>query len=182
MVKSGILAKEKDYYSVTEEYETQIPLFHEASETAPLAVVLVACVKNNKIVLIKRKKKAYKDYWSIPGGRIKTGETIKQAAARILKEKTFLDCKFVSVNAVVHEQYASKSKIKNAFILFFVKVSPSSEIKEKPDVKWFMKSEIKEINIIPSDRWLIEKKLSSKIKVEEEILDEENNKLSLKFI
>ena len=182
MVSDGVLIKNKENYELTEESEKQIPHFSESSETSPLPVVLILCVKNNKILLVKRNKRPYKDYWSLVGGRIRTSETIKNAALRILKEKTFLDSKFVSVNAVVHEKYGENGKIKNAFILFLVKVYPTNEIKEKESIKWFSKSDLKKLKIVPSDLWLIQNRLNSKIDVRDEILNDTKEGLGIKFI
>jgi len=182
MVSDGILKKEDDFYFVTSKYEKQIPLFPEGSETVPLPVVLVACIKKEKILLIKRKKRAYKDCWSLPGGRIETGETIKKAALRVLKEKTFIDGKFISINAVLHEHYSENKELKNAFILFFTKAIPVNEIKEKDDVKWLGKSQLKGIKIIPSDLWLIQKKLNSRVEVKEEVIEESGGSMKIRFL
>jgi len=181
MIGEGILSKENQFYALTEEYEKQIPHFSDSNETSPLPVVLVACVKNRKILLAKRKKRVYKDYWTLPGGRIRTSETIKNASLRVLKEKTFLDSKFVSTNAVLHEKYSQKGKIKSAFLLFFTKVSPISGIREKEDLKWLGKKDLKKIKIVPSDLWLIENKLNSRIDIREEVI-EEDKELGIKFI
>lgn len=182
MIKEEVLVKNDDYYMLTAEYEKKIPHFAEESETTPLPVVLAACVKDNKILLIKRGKKAYKDYWSLPGGRIRTGETIKEATLRILKEKTFVSGAFVSTNAVLHEQYEGKAGVKNAFILFMTRAEPVSGIKEKEDVMYFPLDELKNISIIPSDLWLIEKKLNQKMDLEEEMLEEKSGVLSMKML
>jgi ADP-ribose pyrophosphatase YjhB (NUDIX family) len=182
MVSDGVLIKNKENYLLTEESEKQIPHFSESSETSPLPVVLILCVKQNKLLLIKRNKRPYKDYWSLVGGRIRTSETIKNATLRILKEKTFIDSKFISINAVVHEKYSENGKIKNAFVLFLTKVSPTNEIKEKEDIKWFGKTDLKTLKIVPSDLWLIENKLNSKIDVKEEILEENKGVLAISFI
>jgi len=182
MVSEGILAKADDYYELTEESEKQIPHFSESSETSPLPVVLVACVKGNRTLLVKRKKRPYKDYWALPGGRMLASEAIKNSAVRVLKEKTFVDSKFISVNAVVHERYGEKGKVKHAFILFFTKVALLSDIKEKEDVKWFGKSELRKIKIVPSDLWLVESRMNSNVDVTEEILEEERTGLKLRFL
>jgi len=182
MISEGILAKEREHYNLTEEYERQIPNFSESSEASPLPVVLVACVKGKKILLIKRKKRPYKDYWSLAGGRIRTSELIQNAAIRVLKEKTFIDSKFISINAVVHEKYGEKGKIKNAFVLFFTKAHPLNEIKEKDCIKWFAKRELEKLKIVPSDMWLIDNKLNCRIDVKEEILEEQDGSLYIKFI
>ncbi len=182
MVREGILEKSNEHYVVSEEYEKHIPLFPEASETTPLPVVLVACLSDGKILLVKRKKRAYKDYWSLPGGRIRTGETLKEASLRILKEKTFIDADFVSVNAVLHEHYGKGKNVKNAFILFLTRAKALNEIKEKEHLKYFGRDETKNINMVPSDLWLIENRLDKNIDVREEMLEETKGRLSMKLL
>ena len=41
-----------------------------------------------KIMLVKRAEDPFADCWSIPGGFLKTGESLQDAALRVLKEKT----------------------------------------------------------------------------------------------
>jgi len=183
MISDGVLTKQDERYLLTPEYEKKIPYFSDSSETSPLPVVLIACVReDNSFLMIKRKKRPYKDYWSLVGGRIRTSETIRNAALRILKEKTFVDGKFISVNAVVNEKYGTKGKIKNSFILFFTKVKALSAIKEKENLQWFNMAAIKKLMIVPSDLWLLENDINSKIEVKEEILEDEDEGMSIKFI
>jgi len=183
MISGGILAKEGQSYILTPEYEKQIPNFSESSETSPLPVVLVACVRDDgKLLLVKRKKRPYKDFWSLAGGRMRTSETIKNAALRILKEKTFIDSVFLSVNAVVNEKYGEKGKIKNAFVIFLTRVRALSAIREKEDIKWFGMPALEKLRIVPSDLWLVQNRLNSVIEVKEEILEEEKGQLSIRFI
>ncbi len=41
-----------------------------------------------KIMLVRRAENPFADCWSIPGGFLKTGESLEAAARRVLKEKT----------------------------------------------------------------------------------------------
>ncbi|HEX2997099.1 MAG TPA: NUDIX domain-containing protein [Anaerolineales bacterium] len=41
-----------------------------------------------KVMLVKRADDPFADCWSIPGGFLKAGESLEDAAARVLKEKT----------------------------------------------------------------------------------------------
>ena len=180
LVEENILLKQGSYYKLSKNAEKLIPLF--GAEISPLPVILVACIKENKILLWKRKKRPYKNLWSLIGGRILLNETLQQASLRVLKEKTFIDSKFISINACINEKVEENGEIKHAIILFLTKVQPLTGIKEKPAVKWFNLSKLKQKSIIPSDYWLIKNKLNSKVSIPEETLKEKNGRLSIEFL
>ena len=47
-------------------------------------------VKDNKVLLSKREIEPYKGFWHLPGGMVKKGESIKQAAERIITSELSL--------------------------------------------------------------------------------------------
>ncbi len=51
----------------------------------------VLCLKEDKVLLIKRGKAPYAGRWSLPGGSVEEGETPAAAAKRELFEETGLD-------------------------------------------------------------------------------------------
>jgi len=53
-------------------------------ETAVGAIVF----KDEKVLLVKRAHNPGKGLWAVPGGRVKLGETLKEAAIREVKEET----------------------------------------------------------------------------------------------
>ncbi|MBW2998197.1 NUDIX domain-containing protein [Candidatus Woesearchaeota archaeon] len=170
MVKENILEKKEMYYYLTKEAETYIPIFQHivGKELSPLPVVLIATIKDDKIVMVKRNKRPYKNYWSMIGGKMLFDETIEEASIRQVKRKTSLDAKFISTNHILHEM-VDDNGVKHSFILFFVKVSvESNEIKDSDvgELKWFSLEEIKEEETIPSDYWLIKNKLDSIIDID----------------
>ncbi|PVB63002.1 NUDIX domain-containing protein [Labrenzia sp. 011] len=55
---------------------------------APRVGVSVLCHRNGQVLLIKRGKAPYKDHWSLPGGLVELGETLREAAERELLEET----------------------------------------------------------------------------------------------
>lgn len=54
----------------------------------PVPAVGVVCLKGDEVLLIRRGKPPRVGEWSLPGGRIESGETVQAAALRELKEET----------------------------------------------------------------------------------------------
>jgi 8-oxo-dGTP diphosphatase len=48
-------------------------------------------VQDGKVLLIRRGKEPYKDHWSLPGGGVEPGETLRHAVKREMREETGLD-------------------------------------------------------------------------------------------
>ncbi len=58
---------------------------------SPALTVDAVIIKNNLIILIKRKNEPFKGKWALPGGFVKYGETVENAVIREAKEETGLD-------------------------------------------------------------------------------------------
>ena len=63
----------------------------------PKPTATLVCIKNNKILLVKRAFNPAKGEWSLPGGFIELGETPQDAAKRELKEETNLNGEVVKL-------------------------------------------------------------------------------------
>jgi ADP-ribose pyrophosphatase YjhB (NUDIX family) len=48
-------------------------------------------VRDGKVLLIRRGKEPYKNHWSLPGGGVERGETIREAVKREVLEETGLE-------------------------------------------------------------------------------------------
>ena len=183
MVKEKLLKKEGFFYQLTPKAEKYIPIFsHITSEQlTPLPIVLIALTNKDKILLIKRDKRPYKNYWSMLGGKILLEEDYKDASKRIVKDRTSLSAKFSSLNALLHERIKGDNMIKHSFMLFFTKMFTSkSDFKDSVHgtLKWFNLKELDNLKIIPSDKWLILNKLDDKLKVSNAFMNEKEGELS----
>jgi ADP-ribose pyrophosphatase YjhB (NUDIX family) len=170
-LKQGILQKEDDYYRVSGSAEYLIPFFQQltGSERLKLPVVLVAIVKKDKVLLIKRDKRPYKGYWGLLGGKIRFNERLFDTAVRTAMNEAGLRIKCVSVCHVADE-FLCESFVKHGWLLFLVKAQPLLNSEAKSAL-WFNLSSLPS-KIIPSDKWLIEDCLSKSVSFSELVISE----------
>ena len=67
-------------------------------ETHPTPGVGAIIIEDGCLLLVRRGRGAYLDYWAVPGGRQRRGETMRDAVAREVREETGLT---VDVGSVV---------------------------------------------------------------------------------
>ncbi|MEM2135604.1 MAG: NUDIX hydrolase [Candidatus Jordarchaeaceae archaeon] len=61
------------------------------NELTPRIAVDAIIVKDDCVVLIKRKNPPFQDYYALPGGFVEVGEYVEEAVVREVKEETGLD-------------------------------------------------------------------------------------------
>jgi len=59
----------------------------------PRVAVGAVIVSDNKILLVKRKNPPHQNEWAIPGGKVKWGESLQQAAEREILEESGIHIK-----------------------------------------------------------------------------------------
>ncbi len=170
MQKEGLIEKKEEYYGLTKTAEKYLPIMPQVmgKELGPLPVVLIALTRKNKILLIKRNKRPYQNYWSMIGGKMRLEENFEEASRRLIKEKTAIDAQYEGLKSIMHEQVIGDEIIKHGFILFFTKMTTKEAgFKESEHGKlgWFSINKIKNEKIIPSDAWLIKNKLNSRTRI-----------------
>ncbi len=67
----------------------------------PLVGVGVVAVRDGRVLLIRRGKPPHEGRWSLPGGRQRLGETVREAAARELREETGVEAEVTALLDVV---------------------------------------------------------------------------------
>lgn len=58
---------------------------------APIVGIGVVCLRGDDVLLIRRGKPPREGSWSLPGGRQKLGETVREAALRELSQETGIE-------------------------------------------------------------------------------------------
>ncbi len=111
-------------------------------EKTPTAIVLTAILLDNKILLLKREGTVYHGFWGFPGGKIKFGENLKEAAMREAREETGLDCEFIALRGIASEIIRPELNTQDAkhHLVFVCQLSPkklqlTSSI--EGEVQWF---------------------------------------------
>ena len=63
--------------------------------TNPVAGVSICVIREGEVLLVQRAKKLAYGLWSLPGGHVKLGETVRDAALRELAEETAIKAEIV---------------------------------------------------------------------------------------
>lgn len=183
LVKEGMLEKDGDDYLLSAHGEKLLPFFAHITQKITggcLPVVLAAIVKDNQILLLKRKKRPYQGYWGMPGGKLHLEESIEECALREVKEETGLDCTFSHIATIAHERVKENELYKHAFLLFFVVLkSKTVQIKESEagKLEWFPLKTLQPERIIPSDYHMIKDHLKEKAHITNVIMEEKEEKI-----
>jgi len=127
-------------------------------EQRPRITSAVLVVSDGKFLLGERNKENYNGYWVIPGGGVKFGETIQDAAIREIKEETGLDVEiteFIGPKEIINVPGNYHS------IVFFHLAKPIGlDINARDDIskaKFFSVEEIKNLKIAESVEWALRK-------------------------
>lgn len=117
------------------------------STTRPITATISAVIQAGAVLLVRRANPPDAGRWGFPGGKIETGETIRQAAVRELYEETGLQATagriFTAVDVFDRDQ---DNKLRQHFVLIAVlchdpvgTVKPGSDAL---DARWFKPEEI----------------------------------------
>ncbi len=111
----------------------------------------------NKILLIKRNKAPYKDWYAFPGGKVEKHESTMNAVIREIMEETGLSVN-PSIYCSLYEDLVENSKILISFELYYYyEFIDKTEIisSEEGELEWYSIDEMP-INIVPSDARVLE--------------------------
>ena len=129
---------------------------------APIVGVGAVIVKGNKILLVKRAGEPGKGLWSIPGGLVEIGESIKDAARREVKEETGLDVRVDEVadvtEIIIRDE---KNRVKHHYVIVdFFAVPLKGELRASSDaleVRWVEFKDLKNYSLTNTVKELFKK-------------------------
>lgn len=105
-----VLKNDHGEYQLTvsgKEYANKLDTDKNLIERQPKSAVILVLEHEGKLLVQERLKHPYYGFWGFPGGKIRWGETIMEAAARELHEETGLSAELI-YRGVYHELTKSK--------------------------------------------------------------------------
>jgi len=128
----------------------------------PVVSVAAIAIKDKKILLAKRAAPPGQGLWSMPGGVVELGETLKDALKREFKEETGLECevkKLFDVYEVIIKDENGKIVYHYVILDYLVDVkggvlSPASDAL---DAKWVTRDEALKLQLTSTTRKLIKR-------------------------
>lgn len=132
------------------------------SQTAgPQPAVGVVVFRKDKILLVKRANQPGKGLWAIPGGRIKLGETLRQAAEREVREETGILIKpkeSISVFEVIERDENNTIRFHYVIVDLLAEylsgeLSPGTDASE---ARWVTSGQLKRLAVTKSTRQLLQ--------------------------
>ena len=120
--------------------------------SSPIASVGVVVLKENKVLLVLRGQEPSRGKWSIPGGVVELGETIREAARREVLEECGLDIRVGDVidviDAIVRDD---KSAVRYHYVLTdLVADCVAGDLKVGSDIadaRWVSEDELSEFDM-----------------------------------
>jgi len=159
LIEGGMIEPEKDGYKLSWLGSSLSPYFDILSVSLqPLIVIVVRVMYGNKILLIKRSKDTFRDYWAMPGGKMYFDESPEDAVKRIIKKEAGIELTSVELIASFLEKVKENGDTKYHFLklLFNTEAKTDTLVSGKDGiVKWVGINEAHKMKMIPSDLELI---------------------------
>jgi ADP-ribose pyrophosphatase YjhB (NUDIX family) len=116
----------------------------------PQVGVGILLIRNEKLLLVKRKYNPDAGYWSIPGGHLDLGEKVEDAAVREAVEETGFTVKITSLAGIINKiMYDDSGRIEYHYVLinYFVE-----QIEGNSDQQPIARDDALEAKFVPFDQ------------------------------
>jgi len=129
----------------------------------PQVAVGAVVFRDDSVLLVKRKNHPAKNMWAIPGGRVKIGEKLQEAAEREIFEETGIQIKAgepIYVFDVIDRD--DSEQIRFHYVIIDLDAQYLSGVPEASDdaeeAKWISRDQIKSLNVNPKTKKLLKEK------------------------
>jgi len=131
----------------------------------PLVGVGAVIVKVNRVLLIRRGQAPLLGEWSLPGGVLESGETLREATIREAREETGLEVETGELLGVYERVIRSEDgRVRYHYVLIDFLCRAVAGVlsvgSDAADVRWFESAELDGLNLPTDTREVIEKGLA----------------------
>jgi len=124
--------------------------------------VAAVIIEANRVLVIERAKEPSKGKWSIPGGMVELGGTVREALEREAKEECGIEIEVLELVQVVDNIiYDESSRVKYHYIIVdFLAGYETGRLKLASDIsdaKWVERDELNDLDLTIGARKVIEK-------------------------
>ncbi len=138
---------------------------------SPLVGVGAVIVRDNRVLLIRRGQPPLLGEWSLPGGVLECGETLREATIREAREETGLIVETGELLGVYERVVHSEDgRVRYHYVLIdFLCREVAGNLKagsDAADVRWFESTELDGLNLPFDTRDVIEKGLKGTTKAD----------------
>ena len=132
----------------------------------PLLGVGAVIVRDERVLVVRRLNPPLQGQWSIPGGLVETGETIKQALIREIREETGLAVEPIELIEVFERILRdTESRVQYHFVVIDYlcrilsgEASPRTDVSE---IQWTRLEDLPELGITPETSSVMQKGLNA---------------------
>ena len=133
---------------------------------SPIVAVGGVIVDAGKVLLVRRAKEPSIGQWSIPGGAVETGETLREALRREIREETGLavePCEILEVLDRILTDPQGAVQYHYVLIDFLCRVESGTlrAASDASDARWAARSELAAFNLRPDTLRVVMKGLDS---------------------
>ncbi len=128
----------------------------------PRAAVGAIVFKNEKVLLVKRGQPPSEGLWAIPGGSVKLGETLQEAAEREIQEETGIIIRATEPVFIFDAiQKDEKGQIRFHYVIVdlkadYIEGEPQGR-SDAVDARWVSPGELNRLNVNRTTRQLLKK-------------------------
>ncbi len=180
LIELGLVQKDEEY-TLTQEGE-RFGMYSKQFELKEQYPIPVACclVKrtDGKILMVKRAKKPFINYWIIPGGKINHGESSFSAAKREVMEECGIEVHPTRISGIFPTLFNEHGKTTHHLYLVVVEAEFVQQHQHSIDTEndskeyaWFSKEDIKTLKVVESNRIFFEESTHGDCRIKEQIFN-----------
>src|SRR5665213_2540626 len=126
----------------------------------PVLGVSVLVRDGGRVLLVKRVRSPLKGYWSLTGGHVEGGETLRQAATREVREETGLavhDLRQIDVAEIISEGAAGGAPYHFVLVVFAGRAGPADPVAgdDAAEARWVRQDELNGLKMTDDTRRLV---------------------------